>query len=125
MALSLPLQHVPQTHRIAHRHLRWLPGRCRKLARRGADTLSFVKGRGAELLPGLREHDWVPSSARNEPRRRQFRRARNVVGRGRLDQPCKEHIPWFDTADDWPRHSEFPPGRTEELLALSGQDIKG
>ena len=37
----------------------------------------------------------------------------------------KEHIPWFDTADNWTRHSEFPPGRVEELNALSGQDIEG
>ena len=37
----------------------------------------------------------------------------------------KEHIPWFDTADDWPRYPEFPPGRTEELDALSGLEIKG
>ena len=37
----------------------------------------------------------------------------------------KERIPWFDTADDWPRHPEFPPGRSEELIALSGRDIKG
>ena len=37
----------------------------------------------------------------------------------------KERISWFDTADDWPCHSEFPPGRTEELIALSGRDIKG
>jgi hypothetical protein len=37
----------------------------------------------------------------------------------------KEHISWFDTADDWWRHSEFPPGRAEELDALSGQPIKG
>ena len=37
----------------------------------------------------------------------------------------KEHLPWFDTADDWPRHPEFPPGRTEELETLSGLDIKG
>jgi hypothetical protein len=37
----------------------------------------------------------------------------------------KEHIPWFDTADDWQRHSEFPPGRAEELDALSGGKIMG
>jgi hypothetical protein len=37
----------------------------------------------------------------------------------------KEHLPWFDTADDWPRYAEFPPGRTEELIGLSGRDIKG
>jgi hypothetical protein len=37
----------------------------------------------------------------------------------------KEHIPWFDTTDDWIRYSEFPPGRVEELNALSGQEIKG
>jgi len=37
----------------------------------------------------------------------------------------KEHIPWFDTADDWARHAEFPPERVEELNALSGQVIKG
>jgi hypothetical protein len=37
----------------------------------------------------------------------------------------KEHIPWFETTDDWQRHSEFPPGRIEELNALSGLEIKG
>jgi hypothetical protein len=37
----------------------------------------------------------------------------------------KEHLPWFDTADDWPRYTEFPPDRTEELIGLSGRDIKG
>jgi hypothetical protein len=37
----------------------------------------------------------------------------------------KEHISWFDTADDWTRYSEFPPGRAEELSALSGGNIKG
>jgi hypothetical protein len=37
----------------------------------------------------------------------------------------KEHIPWFDTTDDWIRYSEFPPGRAEELNALSGREIKG
>lgn len=38
---------------------------------------------------------------------------------------CKERLHWFDTADDWPRHLEFPPGRSEELIALSGGDIEG
>jgi hypothetical protein len=37
----------------------------------------------------------------------------------------KDHIPWFDTADDWTRFAEFPPQRTDELNALSGQHIKG
>jgi hypothetical protein len=37
----------------------------------------------------------------------------------------EEHIPWFDTSDDWTRHSKFPPGRAEELAALSGHEIKG
>jgi hypothetical protein len=37
----------------------------------------------------------------------------------------KVRIPWFDTADEWTRHAEFPPGRKEELGSLSGQDIKG
>ena len=37
----------------------------------------------------------------------------------------KEHIPWFDTTDDWIRYTEFPPGRAEELNALSGREIKG
>ena len=37
----------------------------------------------------------------------------------------KEHIPWFDTADEWTRYSEFPPGRLEELDALSGRELKG
>ena len=37
----------------------------------------------------------------------------------------EEHIQWFDTADDWPRYSEFPPGRMEELNEVSGQDIQG
>jgi len=37
----------------------------------------------------------------------------------------KDRIPWFDTADDWQRYSELPPGRAEELEALSGQEIKG
>jgi hypothetical protein len=37
----------------------------------------------------------------------------------------KEHIPWFETVDDWTRYSEFPPHRAEELKALSGQVIKG
>jgi len=27
----------------------------------------------------------------------------------------KDHIPWFDTADDWTRFAEFPPGGTDEL----------
>jgi hypothetical protein len=37
----------------------------------------------------------------------------------------KEHVPWFDTADDWTRFAEFPPQRVEELNALSGQHIRG
>ena len=37
----------------------------------------------------------------------------------------KEHIAWFDTADDWVRHAEFSPGRAAELAALSGRAIKG
>jgi hypothetical protein len=37
----------------------------------------------------------------------------------------KEHIPWFDTTDEWTRYSEFPPGRAEELDALSGREIEG
>ena len=37
----------------------------------------------------------------------------------------KDHIAWFDTADGWERHAEFSPGRTEELLALSGKPIAG
>ena len=37
----------------------------------------------------------------------------------------KDHIPWFDTADDWTRFAEFPPQRADELNALSGQHIKG
>ena len=37
----------------------------------------------------------------------------------------KDHIPWFDTADDWTRFAEFPPQRADELNTLSGQHIKG
>ena len=37
----------------------------------------------------------------------------------------KEHISWFDTADNWTRYPEFPPQRVEELNAVRGQDIKG
>jgi hypothetical protein len=37
----------------------------------------------------------------------------------------REHIPWFNIVDDWTRYAEFPPGRVEELDALSGRDIKG
>jgi hypothetical protein len=37
----------------------------------------------------------------------------------------KDHIPWFDTADDWTRFAEFPPQRAEELNALSGRQIEG
>ena len=36
-----------------------------------------------------------------------------------------EHIAWFDTRDDWPRYAEFPPGRAQELGALSGGKIAG
>lgn len=35
----------------------------------------------------------------------------------------KEHVSWFDTADTWQRYPEFPPGRAEELEAVSGQPI--
>ena len=37
----------------------------------------------------------------------------------------RDHLPWFDTADDWTRHMEFPPGRADELNSLSGREIKG
>ena len=37
----------------------------------------------------------------------------------------KDHISWFDTADDWRRFAEFPPHRDEELNALSGRKIDG
>lgn len=37
----------------------------------------------------------------------------------------RERIAWFDTIDDWPRHFEFPPGRAEELEAVSGRAIGG
>jgi hypothetical protein len=37
----------------------------------------------------------------------------------------KEHISWFATADEWTRYSGFPPGRVEELDALSGREIMG
>ena len=37
----------------------------------------------------------------------------------------KEHVPWFDMADEWPRNSEFPSGRAEELNALSGASPRG
>src|SRR5215211_4760897 len=69
VALLLPLQHVPETDRVSYRHLRRLPRRHRELAHHDADALSFVEGRGAQLLPDLREHDRVSSSARDEPRR--------------------------------------------------------
>jgi len=37
----------------------------------------------------------------------------------------QEHVPWFDTADEWTRYDTFAPGRAEELDALSGQEIRG
>ncbi len=37
----------------------------------------------------------------------------------------KDRIGWFDTADCWDRFDEFPPGRSEELVALSGKVIEG
>jgi hypothetical protein len=37
----------------------------------------------------------------------------------------KDRIAWFDTADDWERHAEFAPGRSEELHRLSGSPIEG
>ena len=37
----------------------------------------------------------------------------------------KDRIGWFDTADQWERHREFSPGRSEELEGLTGQPIKG
>jgi hypothetical protein len=37
----------------------------------------------------------------------------------------RDHIAWFDSADTWDRFLEFPPGRSEELAALSGGAIKG
>ena len=37
----------------------------------------------------------------------------------------QEHVSWFDTADSWPRHERFPPGRDDEIESLSGQAIKG
>jgi len=37
----------------------------------------------------------------------------------------QEHISWFDSADNWPRHEKFPPGIEEELEKLSGQALKG
>ena len=49
----------------------------------------------------------------------------SVAGMQTVHVWFKERLPWFDTADDWPRHSEFPPGRAAELDALSGLEIKG
>ena len=37
----------------------------------------------------------------------------------------KEHIGWFDTADDWTRYETFPQWRAEALASLSGQQIRG
>ncbi len=37
----------------------------------------------------------------------------------------KDRIVWFDTADGWERHAEFPPGRSEELHRLRGTPIEG
>ena len=88
VALSLPLPDVPQIHGIAHRHLPWLPGGCCDMARRRAYGISFVKGRGAELLPGLRECDWVPSSARDMPPSWAVLTSPSVAGRGPLDGTC-------------------------------------
>ena len=36
-----------------------------------------------------------------------------------------EHVPWFDTSDDWTRYKEFPSWRAEKLTELSGQEIRG
>ena len=46
-------------------------------------------------------------------------------GRWTLHVWFQEHISWFDTADDWVRYPEFPPGKAEELAARSGQAIAG
>ena len=48
-----------------------------------------------------------------------------VPGRPALHVWFQEHVAWFDTADDWPRHETFPPGRADEIGALSGQAIAG
>ncbi|MDH3667190.1 MAG: GFA family protein [Paracoccaceae bacterium] len=42
----------------------------------------------------------------------------------RLHVMHREHIDWFDTADDWPRYEKFGPGKEDEIKQLSGQPIK-
>jgi hypothetical protein len=37
----------------------------------------------------------------------------------------EEHLDWFETADKWPRYSQFPAGRAEELEELSGKPLRG
>jgi hypothetical protein len=49
--------------------------------------------------------------------------ARETIWRGHVWY--KDHIIWFDTADDWPRFPEFPAVREATLAALSGQPIRG
>jgi hypothetical protein len=48
-----------------------------------------------------------------------------VPGRLTVHVFFEERIPWFGTIDNWPRYPEFPPGRAEELGALSGQEDQG
>ena len=48
-----------------------------------------------------------------------------VPGRLALHVWFQEHINWFNTVDDWPRHPEFPPQRAADLGALSGRLIEG
>jgi hypothetical protein len=42
----------------------------------------------------------------------------------RLHIMYREHIGWFDTADDWPRYEKFGPGKEDEIRQLGGQPIK-
>ena len=127
VALSLPLQHVPQAARIACRHLRRLPGRDRELARREPTRYRSSKDVERSFCPicgstiGFhRAHETsLAVGGFDAPE------ALPVAGVSTMHVWFKEHLPWFDTADDWPRYAEFPPGRTEELIGLSGRDIKG
>lgn len=56
-----------------------------------------------------------------------FDRPEEVVADG---LPCihvwrAERIGWFETADRWPRHDRFAPGREAELERLRGRPIEG
>src|SRR5262245_1488597 len=104
------------------RHLQWLKrnvsrscaiSMVRQPVIRDASLVTIVKSERRQSMNQGQGLCSVPSSIAPSCWRRAGSPTSCRLDDGAARLPDGDHAPWFDTADEWTRYSEFPPGRVE------------